>query len=97
MNPVVNQNVVGRISASRLPEAGYLPLTEAAVYSGVSVRTVRRWIQQGLPVYRSGPRSKVLVRPAEIDQFLTRQQMPHQDLNALIEDTMTDFLTRRTV
>lgn len=83
------------LNTDRIPQAGYLPLSVAAQWAGVSPRTLRRWISCGLPVYRSGPRSKVLLRPCEIDQFLTRQQASSPDLSAMIEETMADLTNNR--
>ncbi len=42
-------------AVAREPE--YVPLTQAADYAGVPVRTLRSWISRGeLPAYRIGPR-----------------------------------------
>jgi hypothetical protein len=49
---------------------------------------MKRWIRRGLPTYQAGLREKVLVRPADIDAFLTRQQVPVPDLDAMVEDVM---------
>jgi hypothetical protein len=65
---------------------GYLPLNQAAPWAGVSKRTMKRWIKKGLPTYQAGPREKVLIRPADIDAFLTRQQAHEPDLGAMVED-----------
>jgi hypothetical protein len=62
---------------------GYLSLRDAATWSGVSVRTLKRWIVSGLPVYRAVARGKVLIRPADIDAFLTKQQAPRPDLSRM--------------
>ena len=67
---------------------GFLPLHQAAQWAGVSERTLKRWIARGLPRYQAGPRTKVLVRPADIDAFLTRQQVQQPDLNAMVEDVL---------
>lgn len=69
-------------------QPGYLPLVDAAAWAGVSVRTMKRWIRRGLPTYQAGPREKVLIRPTDIDAFLTRQQVPVPDLNAMVEEVM---------
>ncbi len=69
-------------------QPGYLPLLEAAVWAGVSAKTMKRWIQRGLPIYQAGPREKVLIRPADIEAFLTRRQVPVPDLDAMVEDAM---------
>jgi hypothetical protein len=66
---------------------GYLPLPQAASWAGVSARTMKRWIQKGLPTYQAGPREKVLIRPADIDGFLTRRQA-RPDLDAMVEDVL---------
>jgi hypothetical protein len=42
----------------------------------------------GLPTYQAGPREKLLIRPTDIDVFLTRQQVPVPDLDAMVEDVM---------
>lgn len=77
-----------------MDQPGYLPLKQAAAWAGVSCKTLQRWIGRGLPIYQAGPREKVLIRPADIDRFLTRQQVPHQDLNAMVEETMNDLIKR---
>lgn len=69
-------------------EAGYIPLIEAATWAGVSPRTLKRWISRGLPIYQAGPREKVLVKPSDIDQFLTRKQVPVPDLGAMVEEVL---------
>ena len=69
-------------------EHGYMPLEEAAAWAGVSPRTLKRWIRRGLPTYQAGPREKVLVRPSDIDQFLTRKQVPTPDLGAMVEEVL---------
>ena len=68
-------------------QPGYLSLHEAASWSGVSVRTLTRWIKKGLPTYHAGPREKVLIRPADIDAFLSRQ-IQASDLHAMVEDVL---------
>ncbi len=72
---------------------GFMPLAEAAAWAGVSQRTMRRWISHGLPCYQAGPRSKVLIRPSDIGQFLTRQDAAKPDLNTMVDEVMND-LTR---
>ena len=69
-------------------QPGYLSLHEAASWSGVSLRTLTRWIKKGLPTYHAGPREKVLIRPADIDAFLSRKQAQASDLNAMVEDVL---------
>ena len=72
-------------------QPGYLPLRDAAAWAGVSVRTFKRWIRKGLPIYQAGPRERVLIRPADIDVFLTKRQARGPDLNAMVEDVLTSL------
>ena len=74
-------------------QPGYLPLREAAAWAGVSVRTMKRWIKKGLPTYQAGPREKVLIRPADIDGFLTKSQAHPVDLDAMVEDVFKSLKT----
>jgi predicted site-specific integrase-resolvase len=67
---------------------GYLSLREAATWASVSQRTLRRWIGQGLPKYQAGRRAKVLVRPEDIAQFLTKSRVPVVDLNRLVDEVL---------
>ena len=67
----------------------FMSLPEAAAWAGVSPRTVRRWIDQGLPHYQARPRCKVLIWPADIEQFLIRQQTSKPDLNAMVAEVIT--------
>jgi predicted site-specific integrase-resolvase len=72
-------------------QPGYLPLREAAAWAGVSVRTMKRWIRKGLPTYQAGPREKVLIRPIDIDGFLTKRQAQPVDLDAMVEDVLNNL------
>ncbi len=72
-------------------QPGYLPLLEAASWAGVSARTMKRWIQKGLPTYQAGRREKVLIRPADIEAFLTRRQAQMPDLNSIVEDVFSSL------
>jgi hypothetical protein len=46
---------------------------------------------KGLPYYQAGGRGKLLIKPADIDQFLARQQRHVPDLNRLIDEVMQKF------
>ena len=73
---------------------GFLSIEHAAEWSDVSIKTVRRWISQGLPRYQEGPRSKVLIRPGDIEQFLTRQQTAKPELDRMVEEVLDELKTR---
>jgi hypothetical protein len=49
---------------------------------------MKRWIRKGLPIFQAGPRAKVLIRPVDIEAFLTRQQAPAPDLDAMMNDVL---------
>lgn len=70
---------------------GFLSLEHAAQWSDVSVKTVRRWISQGLPRYQEGPRSKVLIRPGDIESFLTRQQVAKPELDRMVDEVLGEL------
>ncbi len=75
-----------------LDTPGFMPLAEAAAWAGVSPRTLKRWIALGLPRYQAGPRSKVLIRPSDVEQFLTRQQAQKRDLDKMVNEVIEDLL-----
>lgn len=69
-------------------QPGYLPLSDAAKWAGVSPRTIKRWIARGLVTYQAGLREKVLIKPSDIDQFLTRRHVVKPDLNVMVEEVL---------
>ena len=69
-------------------QPGYLPLDKAAEWAGVSKKTMKRWIGRGLPRYQAGPREKVLIRPTDIEVFLTRQQVCKADINSMVNEVL---------
>ena len=71
---------------------GYMPLVDAAAWVGVSPRTLKRWIALGLPRFQAGPRSKVLIRPSDVEQFLARQQAQKPDLDKMVNEVIEDLL-----
>lgn len=72
-------------------DKGLLSKKHAAAWADVSRRTLDRWIQQGLPVYQASPHSKVLIRPADIECFLQRKQLPKADLIAKADEVIAQL------
>ena len=70
---------------------GLLSLEHAAQWSDVSVKTVKRWISQGLPFFQSGPRSMILIDPHDIRTFLTRRVAPKPTLDRLVDQVMGEL------
>ena len=66
----------------------YLPIDGAAQYASVSTKTIQRWIKGGLPVYQGTARGKVLIRPTDIDHYLTRQQVRQIDLDTMVDEVL---------
>ena len=72
-------------------DKGLLSKKHAAVWADVSQRTIDRWIHQGLPVYQASPQTKVLIRPADIECFLQRKQLPKADLIAKVDEVIAEL------
>ena len=68
---------------------GFMSIETTAKWCDVSPRTIKRWIGQGLPVFQSGPRSKVLIRPGDIEIFLTKRQVAKPDLDAMVASVIS--------
>ena len=72
-------------------QPGFLPLNRAATWAGISVKTLRRWMARGLPWYQAGPGEKVLIRPCDVEAFLTRRQVLRTDLDAIVDGTLREL------
>jgi predicted site-specific integrase-resolvase len=72
-------------------QPGYLSLKKAAAWADVSIKTIKRWIAAGLPVYQGVTGGKVLVRPQDINSFLQKRQVPQVDVDALVNETLTEM------
>ena len=64
---------------------GFLSLEHAAQWADVSVKTVNRWLSRGLPSYQEGPRTIVLIRPTDIEAFLTKRQAERPALDVMVD------------
>jgi len=73
-----------------LPQ-GFMSLDSTANWCDVSRKTVQRWLGKGLPCYQEGPRSKVLIRPCDIEAFLTKRQAPKSSLDDLVESVLGEL------
>ena len=70
---------------------GLLSLEHAAQWSDVSVKTVKRWISQGLPFFQSGPKCVILIDPHDIRTFLHRRVDPQPELDRLVDEVLQDL------
>ena len=82
------------IKGERDQQRGFLSLSEAAAWAGVSKRTVRRWIGRGMPYFQGSERGKVLIRPGDIETFLNRKQATQVDLSAMVNEVF-NTLTKK--
>ena len=80
----------------KLAQAEFMDVATAANWACVSRRTVRRWINRGLPVYGSGPRSKLLIKISDIEAFLTRRQAHQPDLDVMVQEVLNDLNGKKT-
>jgi hypothetical protein len=70
---------------------GFLTVKEASRWASVSEKTMKRWIERGLPRYQAGPKEKVLIRPTDIELFLTRKQAPAVDVDTMVKEVLADL------
>lgn len=78
-----------RLSPEIIP--GYLCLKDAAWWTGISIRTMKRWLAAGLPKYQAGPRRKVLIRLRDIEEYLKQYRVAKPDLDQAIEETLLEL------
>ena len=57
----------------------------------VSPKTVRRWLEQGLPFFQVTPRSKILIKPGDVDVFLKRRRKTQVDLDGMVDQAMGEL------
>lgn len=51
----------------------YISMAAAAEQLGLSTRSIRRYVSEGLlPAYRVGPRGDIRVRPEDLDRLVRR-------------------------
>ncbi len=67
---------------------GYLSIESAAKFCDVSNKTVKRWLNRGLPYFQEGPRTKVLIAPEDIRMFLTKRQVPKSNLDVMVQEVI---------
>ncbi len=71
---------------------GFLPIDRAAAWTGVSIKSLKRWFERGLPYYQPCPRGRILVKLGDIEGFLTRRQAPKPTLDRLVSETMQELM-----
>jgi hypothetical protein len=71
----------------------YLPLHELSAYCGLSVRTLRDYLNdptRPLPHYRLGDKGKIVVRVSEFDTWLSayRRTTPIVNVNQIVDEML---------
>ena len=67
----------------------FLTIEEASQVARVSGRTLRRWLATGrLPYHQASARSRVLIRPHDLEQFLTRHERNTISLDQSIDEVL---------
>ena len=77
------------------PATARLDLQKVACRYSVSRRTVQRWLDRGLPFSQVTPRSKILVKPEDVEEFLTPRCKTQVDLNALADEVMAEIVAKK--
>ncbi len=62
---------------------------------GASTRTVRRWLEKGLPCFQAAPGSKILIKLEDVEAFLTRRCKTQVDLNAMADEVMAEIVAKK--
>ena len=70
--------------------SGWLKISKAAEYSGVSPRTIREWLKDGLR--HSRPRGgAILISTKAIDEYLGRYEINETRVEQLVNETLSEL------
>ena len=73
---------------------GWLKVADAAKYSGVSVRTFRDWLKDGLERVKL-PSGTILIKPASIDAYLEQFKVSDAtDISRVVDDLVAEVMSR---
>ena len=73
------------------PCPGFLDIGKAARWASVSEKTISRWLGRGLQFYQEGQRTKILIRPTDLEEFLTRRQVPKSNLDVMVAEIFKEL------
>ena len=68
---------------------GYCKVKRAAQYAGVSERTFRKWLKDGLR--HSRVKGTILIRYAWIDEYLARYAVLQDEVDEIVEEILKEF------
>jgi len=70
--------------------SGYAKVKKAAKYAGVSERTLRNWLKDGLPHFRLST-GTILIAYRDIDNWLERFRVDDSRVHSLADEIMQDL------
>ena len=73
---------------------GWAKVKEAACYAGVSPRTFRKWLKEGLKCARL-PTGTVLVKLTWVDAYLEKYSDETNAVNEIVDAAIKDFKNKR--
>ena len=79
------------VQTKDLPALDRMDIATTARRNDVSARTVRRWLEGGLLFSQVTPRSKILIRPDDVEKFLERRCHAQVDVNVMVHDVMKEL------
>ena len=82
---------MGKMEHSEPSEATTLDICGITQRYPVSRRTVKRWLDRGLPYFQEAPRRKIFVKVEDVEQFLQRRCKTQVDLNAMVDATVKEL------
>jgi hypothetical protein len=80
-----------KIAANQPDCRGYAQVTPAAKYAGVSVRTFRDWLKDGLPHFRLST-GTILVAYPDIDSWLEQFRADRGKVDAVVDEVLEGFV-----
>ena len=69
---------------------GWAKVKDAAKYAGMSERTLREWLKQGLP-HSVLPSGTILIKYYAIDDYLESYTVQDNEIDTLVNDVIRDF------
>ncbi len=70
--------------------SGWSKIKSAAKYAGISERTMRNWLKDGLKHSRL-PSGTVLIKYAWVDEYLEAFAVKEDQVDKIVNETMRDF------
>jgi excisionase family DNA binding protein len=70
--------------------SGWSKIKSAAKYAGISERTMRNWLKDGLKHSRL-PSGTVLIKYAWVDEYLEAFAAKEDQVDKIVNETMRDF------